>query len=778
MMPAKSGSCAIFDLTSEIGHALANGMQPEVWVNCHLYYRPYKGKRAYYGPSGEDEGAMHSIRTAVLLLIVSLLSVSARAGIAYSKSDDCWHLVSGQVEYVIHLTQNTVTLKYFGPAANSPWAASQPAETSPVRYDINGQAEGEEITPSELKLDSAKNITIRPGVDELELILSHRRLPLLLRESYTTWGNTGVITRTLVLVNTGRSALHVERLPSLSWSLPAGEYDLTYLWGGWSQERQVGNETLGPGTRRFSSTSGRSTNDYSPWFCLHNHSNGTRYLAQLAYSGNWEMSFARNPLIEEHPFTERDLSVDLGMRFDSGGALTLSAGGSFSLPAVAFTSSDAGLDEAANQMHRYQREYAFAQNPANDPPLVQFNSWYPFPGKMTIAEMKRCAALAAKMGAEVYVLDAGWYNKKNWSTELGDYQADPVAFPNGIEELANYVRQLGMKFGIWVEIENVGMDSEIFKEHPDWCLKFNGQPIKRSDRLQLDFSKPEVRQWARSVIERLARDYGIQWLKIDYNIEIGDEFDPSANDSRRGDILYQQVVNYYAWLDEVRAAFPELIIENCASGGLRFDAGVMAHANTTWLSDEVRPKPSVELAYGCTLEFTPGVCNHWMVGDTVDGDVLSRGTPEWWDFMFRVPMNGQFGISSKVFDWPPELLQQAAKNVALYKRIRSTIVESDVYHLTEPPAHNVPRGWMAIQYVVHSTERSVFMVYRLEGSLASQTFKLRGLNPTAKYRNASDGTSMVTRTGRSLMEDGISVDMATPWRATVVELQAHPENEN
>jgi alpha-galactosidase len=101
-------------------------------------------------------------------------------------------------------------------------------------------------------------------------------------------------------------------------------------------------------------------------------------------------------------------------------------------------------------MHRYQREYAFALNPANNSPLVQFNSWYPFPGKMTIAEMKRCAALAAKMGADVYVLDAGWYNKKNWNTELGDYQADSVAFPNGIQELASYVRQLGMTFGLWV----------------------------------------------------------------------------------------------------------------------------------------------------------------------------------------------------------------------------------------------------------------------------------------------------------------------------------------
>ena len=492
--------------------------------------------------------------------------------------------------------------------------------------------------------------------------------------------------------------------------------------------------------------------------------------SHIRETGRWVLR--ATPWSNSIRFTERDLGVDLGMRFDFGGALTLDPGESFSLPAVAFTSSDAGLDEAANQMHRYQREYAFASNPANNPPLVQFNSWYPFPGKMTVAEMKRCAAFAAKMGAEVYVLDAGWYNKKNWSTELGDYQADPVAFPKGIQELASYVRQSGMKFGIWVEIENVGVDSEIFKEHPDWCLKFNGQPIRRGDRLQLDFSKPEVRHWARSVVDRLVHDYGIEWLKIDYNIEIGGEFDPPASDSRRGDVLYRQVINYYAWLDEVRTAYPDLIIENCASGGLRFDSGIMAHANTTWLSDEVRPKPSLELAYGCTLEFTPGVCNHWMVGDTVEGDVLTKDRQEWWDFMFRVPMNGQFGISSKVFDWPPDLLRHATDNVALYKRIRGTIAQADAYHLTEPPAHDSPKGWMAIEYVPADKDKAVILVYRLEASPASQTFKLRGLNPTAEFRIASEEIGPKTMTGRALMEEGLSVALETPWRSTVIELQA------
>jgi alpha-galactosidase len=713
------------------------------------------------------------IRVVFSMLFACLLSAPAWSEVTFSKAHDSWTLVSGNVEYILQKENETVRFAYFGPIAHGAWMDAGPTLNSPdARYDIDGRVEGQEITPSELKLVSEEAVSIKPGVDQLRLVFEHRHLPLRIKVNYTTWGDTGVITRAIVLESAAMKTLHVQRLPSLSLSMPPGEYDLTYLWGGWSQERQVGNEILGPGARTFTSSSGRSTNDYAPWFCLHNHSNGTRYLADLAYSGNWEMSFARNPRVEEHLYTEGNLGVNLGMQFDFAGALALDPGSSFSLPVVAMTSSDAGLDEAANQMHSYQREYVFAQNPVNNPPLVQFNSWYPFPGKMTVAEMKKCAELAAKLGAEVFVLDAGWYNKTDWSKELGDYHPDTVAFPNGIQELANYVRQLGMKFGIWVEIENVGVDSDIFHQHPDWCLKYNGRPIVRGDRLQLDFSKPEVRQWARSVIDRLSHDYGIQWLKIDYNIEIGNEFDPPEADSRRGDVLYRQIVNYYAWLDEIRAAYPNLVIENCASGGLRFDSGIMAHANTNWLSDEVRPKPSLQLAYGCTLQFTPGVCNHWMVGDTTDGHVMPTDSPQWWDFMFRVPMNGQFGISSKVFDWSPDLLAHAARNVTLYKRIRYIIATADAYHLTRQPAHNDPAGWMAIQYAAQDGANSVVMAYRLQDSLASQTFKLHGLIPTANYQVTSDGKALGEMPGRELMDDGVAVNLEHPWSSAVIELHA------
>jgi alpha-galactosidase len=484
------------------------------------------------------------------------------------------------------------------------------------------------------------------------------------------------------------------------------------------------------------------------------------------------MTFERLPGTSETQLDATDLTLSLGAMADFEGPLALPAGASRALPEVAFTATTGDLDDAANQLHRYQRAFVIPRVATNDPLLVQFNSWYPFPGKLAVADLKRLAEVASELGAEVYVLDAGWYNKTDWSRELGDYVADRVAFPNGIEELSQFVRAKGMKFGIWVEIENVGVDSEMIKKHPDWLLQYNGKPLVSGVRAMLNFAKPEVRHWAHAVVDGLVKDYELEWMKIDYNIDIGAQFDPPAASGRSGAVLMDHITSYYAWLDEVRTKHPKLVIENCSSGGLRFDLGIMGHTHTTWLSDVVAPIPSVQLAYGCTLAFSPEACNHWMVGDSSRGHVNPSGPPGWWDFMFRVPMNGQYGISSRVFDWSPELRKRAAENVALYKRIRGTIMGADVYHLTPPPANQDPSGWMGLQYVSPDRNRSVLMAYRLGRSKADHVFQMRGLDPGAWYKVKIDGVEQRAVSQQELVARGVRVRLDEEWRAAVIELEA------
>ena len=249
-----------------------------------------------------------------------------------------------------------------------------------VRYDMAGAAEGESLSPEDLELVSQQELHPSNEVDGLQLTYKHRRLPLQIAVQYFTWGDTGVFTRQLIVVNKSERPIAIESLPSLALELPAGQYDLTYLWGSNLQERQLATEELSAGQKSLIATHGRSTNGYAPWFCLYNKNLETRFLAQLAYSGNWEMKFERYP--GRRSLEEENLHASLGMRPDFGGPLELAPGESFALPPVAFTATAGNLDDGANQLHRYQRRYVVPRTKTNDPLLVQFNSWYPFPGKM------------------------------------------------------------------------------------------------------------------------------------------------------------------------------------------------------------------------------------------------------------------------------------------------------------------------------------------------------------------------------------------------------------
>ena len=708
-------------------------------------------------------------RTTLVFLTLAFAACPAQAQLAVNSPDLI--LRSGGNEYRLKRPGGEVRLQYFGPSAKAPWPKLLYLDLAP---DLQGRIENQPLSAASMDLVGTDSRTVAPGVDEMELTYRHRTLPFELHAIYDAWGDTGVFTRRLVLVNTGQRPLAVNSLASLAWQLPPGEYRLDYLWGGWGQERQLRSEKLGPGTRAFTSSRGRSTELYSPWFALFNDTLGTGYAAQLAWSGNWAMSFERAPGSAMATIEESTLNVVLRVQFDGDGALALQPGVPFKLPEVAFTAAalapGAGdLDDLTNRLHRYQRQYVIAHNPANTPPLVQFNSWYPYQGKVNVEELMRCADTAATLGAEAFVLDAGWYNKKDWSRELGDYEADKTAFPHGIEELAAHVRERGMKFGLWTEIENVGVDSETFHRHPEWCLQYQNKPILGGPRCQLNFALPEVRHWADSVVDRLIRDYQLEWIKIDYNISAGSDFDAPLGPE--GGVLANHHAHYYEWLDALRRRHPELVVENCSSGGLRFDLGLVRHTNTTWLSDMVATLPSLQLGYGCTVEFAPEVCNHWMVGDDDIGHVNLSKPAGWWDFMFRVPMNGQLGLSSRVFEWSPELLDHARRNVQLYKRIRTVIQTADVYHLTPQPAHNKPAGWMAIEYATPDAQRAVLMAYRLQYGEETRTFPLRGLASEADYEVSEDGATVGVYKGAQLAARGLPVRLSEEWRAAVIELR-------
>lgn len=705
---------------------------------------------------------------------------ATRAPAARAPAARSWTLASGGVTYRLAAAPGgRFTLAYFGPAGGAAWDTAAATASDELAGLADRPPAGGAAVPSDpgpaLRLVADTALAPRPGVRELRFTFRHAALPLDVEARYTAWGETGVFTRQLTLRNRGTRPLPVESSsPLLAWTLPRGEYTQRVLHGGWGHERQVAAERVGVGARRLEQSQGRSTQGYVPWLSLRDEGRGVEYLADLAWSGNWWLEVERPPVGGWDAPPQQPVRARFGMRHDYGGALSVAPGEALALPAVAFTAAAGDLDDAANRMHRYQRAYVAPRSAANAPPLVQFNSWYALGDTVREVPLLRTADLAAEAGAEVYVLDSGWYNEQDWASELGDYQVNRRKFPRGLEAVSAHVRGRGMRFGLWVEIENVGRRSRVFRDHPEWCLSEGGRPVVRGERCQLDFAVPAVRAWATATVGRLVRDYRLGWIKIDYNVDVGDRFDPAPG-GHAGGRLRDHLAAYYAWLDELRAAHPDLVVENCSSGGLRFDLGMLAHAHGTWVSDVVSPEASPALRYGCTLQFAAGLCNHWMVGENDRGEVRPGGDPGWWDYLFRIAMNGQFGISGRLQEWDPALRARAAANVALYKRVRATVADGDVYHLTPPPALERPAGWMALQYAAPDGGRSVVMAYRLGGAGAADTsLRLRGLRPDAEYDVVRDGRPAGRARGSALAAAGLPVALGAPWRAAVYEVTARP----
>jgi hypothetical protein len=256
------------------------------------------------------------------LLGTLLLSVSGLGGIRHDPAAKTWSLGSGSIECRLRQQNDTVYLEYLGPAGGRGWPV--PGFPWKGASETAGRIEGQDLGPDDLVLVEGQISYLGSGVDQLRLTFHHRRLPLDLEVRYATEGETGVFVRQVQATNRGERLLHVESLPSLAWLLPAGGYDLDYLWDGWGQERQLRTEQLGPGARSFVSNAGRSTRMFSPWFCLRHQALGIRFLAQLAWSGNWQMQCDRPPTSQ--PLDSDPLRVELGIRFELAGRRTPRAG--------------------------------------------------------------------------------------------------------------------------------------------------------------------------------------------------------------------------------------------------------------------------------------------------------------------------------------------------------------------------------------------------------------------------------------------------------------------
>lgn len=440
----------------------------------------------------------------------------------------------------------------------------------------------------------------------------------------------------------------------------------------------------------------------------------------------------------------------------------IAPGETFTTPTVLLAMACEGdWDAAAQAFHRWGRYKTY---PVTDPinkATVEWNHWWPYEDKAVNEQVFRDnAEHAARLGVNLVTLDAGWFGppgETNWWDYRGDWEVvNTDRFPSGIRALADHAHSLGLRFGLWCEIEAVGAKSFMNSSHPDLLARRDGQSLG-----MLCLANPSARDWAVNTIDQLISRYALDWVKVDFNIDPGAGCNRTDHGHGANDGLYLHVLALYEVLDRVRSRHPDVFLEGCASGGLRLDLGLLGHVHGVFLSDPDTPVHNLRLIWGALEMFAPEVCLHWMWSETRGAfpsfdlhspDVSKRDL----DFAVRTGMLGLFGLSHKLPDMPAWAVERVRHHIAVYrKHIAPILGQCVIYRLTGQPADEGGGDrWCAFQY--SAGEDSVVFVFRLAGADKERRLRLRGLDAHAMYTLSRDESEwVVEQTGEALMSQGL-----------------------
>ncbi|HEX9259599.1 MAG TPA: alpha-galactosidase, partial [Acidimicrobiales bacterium] len=455
------------------------------------------------------------------------------------------------------------------------------------------------------------------------------------------------------------------------------------------------------------------------------------------------------------------------------GELVLPPGGSYKTPPVLGVHG-VGLLEASRAFHRHLRDRP--QHPRS-PRKVLVNTWEAVYFDHDRATLFRLAEAAARVGAERFVLDDGWFvGRRHDRAGLGDWEVDETVHPGGLAPLIDHVHSLGMDFGLWVEPEMVSPDSDLYRTHPGWVLHDDRYPpVLARQQLVLDLARDEVRTHLLARLDALLSENDIAYLKWDMNRDLVQ----GTHEGRAG--THAQTTAVYALLDELRTRHPGVEIESCASGGGRIDLGILARADRVWASDCNDALERQRIQRGMSLLVPPE-----LMGSHI-GPRRAHTTGRQHPLAFRAAtaMFGHLGIEWSLLEASDAELEGLAALVTLHKQLRPLLHAGDVLRVDTPEPALLVHG-------VASPERDEAVV----AAVALDTFaaavppalRIPGLAPERPYAVAHLSLARealglqrqlpawlptgVTLTGRQLAAHGVALPVLSPASAILVRVTA------
>ena len=560
---------------------------------------------------------------------------------------------------------------------------------------------------------------------------------------YTIFAEGGAIARSVRYRNDGKEVLHLQKVMSMSIDLPNTEYDWMELTGAWTRERHVEIRPLATGITAIGSRRGHSSGQYNPFAALlrrgTTETQGEVLAMSLVYSGNFEMLAE----VDNHGVTRLQAgihSTDFDWKLEPGAA--------FQTPEAVLVWSDAGLNGMSQTYHRlYQKRLVRGQWREKVRPIL-INNWEATYFDFTEEKLLTIADKAAECGIELFVLDDGWFSARTSDyAGLGDWTVNRDRLPNGIDGLAEKIEARGMKFGIWVELEMVNEDSDLYRAHPDWVLSVPGRrkSLGRSQCV-LDFSRKDVVDHIYGQMEAILASGKVSYVKWDMNRSITECWSHALPADQQGEVFHRYILGLYDLYERLTSNFPHVLFESCASGGNRFDPGMLYYAPQTWASDNSDAVERQKIQYGTSMFYpVSSMGSHVSV---VPNHQVNRMTPL--HTRANTAYFGTFGYELDLNKLTEEEIAEVKEQVVFMKEYREIRQFGTFYRLQSPVEGNVT-VWMSV-----STDKKTAIVgwYRTLNRVnyRFERVRLAGLLPDVLYKNSRSGVCCY---GDELMNYGL-----------------------
>ncbi|UUI40628.1 alpha-galactosidase [Oceanobacillus oncorhynchi] len=582
-------------------------------------------------------------------------------------------------------------------------------------------------------------------VTTLEITLTDDLINLEVILKFSILEEFDVISKSVEFKNNGSEDLKLLKALSLSLDFRESDFDLITLYGTHLNEKNISRRKIVPGIQKVESSRGASSPQQAPFLSLvrsnTTEDTGEVFAFNFIYSGN----FTAEVQVDSYENTRVGMGIN---PFNFSWLLKPSE--TFQTPEAVMVYTSQGLNDMSHKFHNlYMNRLSRGKFRDRLRPIL-INNWEATYFDFTEDKILRIVEEAKNLGMELFVLDDGWFGKRdNSRTSLGDWTVNEDKLPNGLHSLVENVRSKGMEFGIWFEPEMVSVDSDLYRKHPDWCIQVTNRPHTFGrNQLVLDLSQKEVCDYIIQSISTILSSAAITYVKWDMNRHLTDVGSVNLPSNRQRETEHRYILGLYRILEELNTRFPNVLFENCSSGGGRFDAGMLYYMPQTWTSDNTDAISRLKIQYGTSIVYPPLTMGAHV--SSVPNHQVGRSTPL--DTRAQVAMSGNLGYELDLTSLSIEEKNELIKQIDYYKEIRSTIQFGTFYRILSPFESN-EAAWCFVSKDQAEVVVNYFKILS-QPSSPIKTLKIKGLNKRYLYKNRY--TNEVFG-GDELMNAGISL---------------------